>query len=488
MNITDSYAQHAEKHPSRPAIVTDDKTIYYREWEKIVRQTASAFSKEPAVHNRVAVFLPNGHLFLQVFAGASAAGWANVVGDMRWSQLEIETRLKEVEPDLIVADESMKDVFQNQDAKVIFSGEISEWVHNQDEWQSSEKANTPFYIGFTSGSTGQPKAFVRSHQSWVESFQCNQVDLGMTSEDQVLIPGSFVNSIFIYGALSTLYIGGTVYILNKFSTSRLMSVLEDNPISVVYVVPTMIHALINEGWKSVQQLTFISTGAKLLPSVKNEVKEHFPHASIYEFYGASELSFITVLNNDDQMTYADSVGKAFHNVEIKICGDDGKEVPSGEAGVLYVRSKMLFDGYLNNEEETDNVFDGEWATVHDIAKKDENGFIYILGRKNDMILYGGINIYPQEIEEVLKGIESVEEVAVFGAKDAYWGEKVAAYIKGDVTIRELKSYCLDYLPAYKIPRIWRKVDHFPYTSGGKISRKEIKKWLEEEKHEESRNR
>lgn len=481
MKITGTYSQHAEQHPDRPAIVTDDKTILYREWERIVRRTAAAFSQESAVHQRVAIFLPNGHLFLQIFAGASAAGWTSVVGDIRWKQQETELRLNETQPDIIVADESMKGLFQSQSARVIFSGEIGEWTLNQREWQLEEKDNPPFYIGFTSGSTGQSKAFTRSHRSWVESFRCNQVDLEMTAEEHVLISGSFVNSTFLYGALSTLYIGGTVYILKKFSTSRLISVMEHYPISIVYVVPTMIQALINEDWKGKQRVTFISTGAKLLSSVKNRIKVNFPHASFYEFYGASELSYITVLKENEQLVYGDSVGKAFHNVEINIRREDGKEAPPGEAGVLYVKSNMLFDGYLNNKEETENVFDGEWATVHDIAKKDKNGFVYILGRRNDMILYGGMNIYPQEIEKVLKKLEGVKEAVVFGVKDEYWGEKMAACIKGEVTIRALKAYCLDHLTAYKIPRIWRKVDSFPYTTGGKISRKELRKRLEDEK-------
>lgn len=478
--ITDTYSRHAEQHPARPAIVIDGKTIFYREWDKLVLQTAVAFSKESAVHRRVAIFLPNGHLFLQVFAGASAAGWASVVGDMRWKQEEMEERLHETAPDLIVADESMKKKLQHQSAKIIFSGEISEWLLAEKEWQPEETNNSTFYIGFTSGTTGKPKAFARSHRSWVESFRCNRTDLAMTGEEHVLLPGSFVNSTFLYGALSTLYLGGTVYILKKFSTARMIDVITDYPISTVYVVPTMVQALINEGWEDKLRVTFLSTGAKLLSSVKRTIKKNFPNTSIYEFYGASELSYITVLKEKEQAEYGDSVGRAVHNAEIIIRGEDGKEVPPGETGILYVKSKMLFDKYLNNEEETEKVFDGEWATVHDIAKKDKDGFIYILGRKNDMILYGGMNIYPQEVEKVLKKIAGVEEAVVFGVKDPYWGEKVAACIKGNVSVKSLQAYCLKYLTAYKTPRIWRKFDCFPYTSSGKISRKELRRWLEAE--------
>ncbi|WML55148.1 hypothetical protein RCG17_11485 [Neobacillus sp. PS3-12] len=110
---------------------------------------------------------------------------------------------------------------------------------------------------------------------------------------------------------------------------------------------------------------------------------------------------------------------------------------------------------------------------------DEKGYLYILGRQNDMILYGGTNIYPQEIEEALKKCPGVEEVVVFGIKDGHWGEKAVACIIGNVSIPVLKHYCLETLSAYKIPRIFRKVKNFPYTTGGKISRREIRRMFEQ---------
>ena len=182
----------------------------------------------------------------------------------------------------------------------------------------------------------------------------------------------------------------------------------------------------------------------------------------------------------EQDDYADSVGRAFHNVEVSIRDEKGQEVAVGEEGVLFVKSKLIFDGYIDQEEETKKVLQGEWATVYDVAKMDEEGFIYILGRQNDMILYGGINVYPQEIEQALIKCDGVEEVVVLGIKDDYWGEKVAACIKGNASLASLKNDCLQTLSSYKIPRVWRKVETFPYTTGGKISRQEVRTWLEKD--------
>ncbi|MGE8080130.1 AMP-binding protein [Peribacillus loiseleuriae] len=479
MKITSTYRKHAQMDNNRSAIVTDEEIVSYGEWFDLVQRTAASFFMEDAVMKRVALFLPNGRLFLQLFAGASEAGWANIVGDMRWKAQEIKERLQQTTPDLIIADEKMKGFFQKQQMKVIYTNEIEDWIGlKRDSPQRND--NVPFYIGFTSGSTGKPKAFVRSHASWVESFRCNQVDFGMTEKDQVLIPGSFVNSTFLYGALSTLFLGGTIYVLTKFSPVRLMNVLQHHPISIVYVIPTMMQALLQEGFHNEQAVSFISTGAKWLPRVKEQMRLHFPNADFYEFYGSSELSYMTVLKNEEQIKQADSVGRVFHNVEISIRNENGHEVANDEEGVLFVKSKMLFDGYIDNEEETTKVLQGDWATVYDIAKMDEEGYVYILGRQNDMILYGGMNVYPQEIEQVFINYDGVEEVVVLGIKDEYWGEKVAVCIKGDVSLTSLKNYCLQTLSSYKIPRVWRKVEKFPYTTGGKISRQEVRKWFEKD--------
>ena len=265
--------------------------------------------------------------------------------------------------------------------------------------------------------------------------------------------------------------------LKKFNTTRFMFYLQTYPISTIYVVPTMLQALIEEGYTYDQPVRILSTGAKWLPNTKEEMRKQFPNASFYEFYGSSELSYVTVLKNDEQREFPDSVGRAFHNVELSIRNQEGQEVSVGEEGILYVKSKMHFDGYINNEEETNKVLQGEWATVYDMAKRNEEGYVYILGRQNDMILYGGINIYPQEIEQVLKKCEGVEDAVVLGIKDEHWGEKVAACIKGDVSLDTLKRYCLAHLSAYKVPRLWKKTEAFPYTSGGKISRQEVRKWF-----------
>ena len=152
-----------------------------------------------------------------------------------------------------------------------------------------------------------------------------------------------------------------------------MEVSQQYPISHVYVVPTMIHALLKEEYQGCMDITFISTGAKWLPRVKEKMRQQFPYAQFIEFYGSSELSYVSVLKDHEQADYADSVGRPFHNVDVSIRDENGQEVVVGEEGVLFVKSNLIFNGYIDNEEETKKVLQGEWATNYDVARMDKEG-------------------------------------------------------------------------------------------------------------------
>ncbi|MBE3102852.1 MAG: AMP-binding protein, partial [Bacilli bacterium] len=259
--------------------------------------------------------------------------------------------------------------------------------------------------------------------------------------------------------------------------------LSNSNITTLYVVPTMFASLVKELGKGDgrQKITrLISSGAKWEEGLKQKVRNQFQEAQLYEFYGASELSFVTYLDNQGNIQKPGSVGKPFHNVEISI-RKDGREVTLGEVGLLYVKSDMVFIEYYQNYAETNRVFDNGWATVGDLAKQDEEGYLTILGRENNMIITGGLNVYPEEIESVLLQMLEIEEVIVLGIPDDYWGEKIHAIVKikeGQTLKKQvITSYCRKQLANYKVPRTYHFLDSFPYTSNGKIARGELKELL-----------
>lgn len=479
--ITETYAKHALHFPDKVAIQTHNQLLSYREWHELIGKTANWLDSLSSTSKTLGILMPNGIPFLQLFTGASMAGWIGIPFDMKWKEAEIQRRLALSLPSVVITTREMHRHLKQIHPDAMIWEDCLEEI-NQAAFLRKDKleGNLPFYMGFTSGTTGDPKAFIRSHESWIESFNCNRVDLQIDETDHVLIPGPLIFSHFLYGAISTLYLGGTVYLLEKFSPSQVLSFIQTHPITIVYVVPTMIEALRTEERTIENQIKIISSGAKWEENSKLMIRNVFRNMSMYEFYGASELSFVTVLTDQENNQKPGSVGKPCHNVELQIRPTDKETAKPYEIGKIYVRSNMLFTGYLDGNHHSIQSIQDEngWVTVHDMGYLDEDGFLYIAGREKNMILYGGINIFPEEIEKVISLHPNVEEVAVVGLYDPYWGQIAAAAIKGNATKMELRKLCRMKLSAYKIPRKWYFVNEIPHTTSGKIARAELKESLE----------
>ncbi|MGM7719974.1 AMP-binding protein [Metabacillus sp. Hm71] len=481
MSITATYEMHARHFPDKIAIQTADESLSYQNWYQLICQTANWLASLQRANNIVGVFMQNGLPFLQLFSAASEAGLVIVPFDIKWTTAEIKKRIILSQPSIII---TMKDQFEKLkelDLNVMVWEECLVEINRMPLHRETEiKREMPFYMGFTSGSTGEPKAFIRSHESWVQSFACTQFDFHINKNDHVLIPGSLIHSHFLFGAISTLYFGGSVYLLSKFSPVQSLEFIETKPITVIYVVPTMLEAFLKEGCQSNKQLKIISSGAKWEEITKQRIMEMFPNSYMYEFYGASELSFVTVLPDDDSKRKPGSVGKPCHNVEIQIRTSTGVVAEKNEIGKIYVRSKMLFSGYLQAGMSCIQPIQTEdgWMTVDDMGYVDAEGFLYIIGREKNMILYGGINIYAEEVETVLASHPDVDAAAVVGTSDPYWGQVVSAVIQGSATKAELRKLCKMKLAAYKIPRKWYFLNEIPLTTSGKIARPKIIEMLE----------
>lgn len=482
MGITKSYAAHAYYHPNKIAIKTKDRVVTYKEWYRSVCQVANWLHEEESRNKKIAILLDNSVEFLQIFAGAAMAGWVCVPLDPKWSIHELEERLQIVQPSIIVVAQHKRNQLPKTNSKVFSLSRWSERITNVSITVNHiEKAGElPFYLGFTSGSTGKAKAFLRSQQSWVESFACNIHDFHMNINETVLLSGTFVHSLFLYGAMSALFIGQTIYMTEKFIPNRVLSLLENEDVTVMYTVPTMLESLYKEERMIEREVKIISSGAKWEAEAKQKIKQFFPSAKRYEFYGASELSFVTALSHHDNEQKPSSVGRPCHNVKISIRNEDGKEVEQGTIGTIYVKSEQFFMGYIIDDAPISHVTSDGWMTVDDVGYVDGDGFLYIVGREKNMIIFGGINIFPEEIESVLQMHPKVEEVVVVGKKDMYWGEKPVVLVKGTVSKKKLKQFCFGRLSAYKIPTEWYFVDVIPHTSSGKVARTEVKEMIEKQ--------
>lgn len=481
--ITNTYKRHSDTFPDKIAIKTSEETINFREWNELVCQTANWFQSVVSSNKYVGLFMPNGIPFLQTFLGAAKAGWIAMPLDSRWKETEITQRLDILQPSIVITTKNHVRKIQNIFQKVLVWEDCYKEIREMGVSEGdNHREDHPFYLGFTSGSTGEPKAFLRSHLSWINSFECTEFDFGVEEHDHILIPGSLIHSHFLYGAISTLFLGGTVYLLEKFSISQSISFLRRYPISVIYVVPTMLEALLKENGSIKKKIKVISSGAKWEEHTKKGILDRFDMFELYELYGASELSFVTVLTHQENKIMFNSVGKPCHNVDLQIRKPHNELAKTNEVGKIYVKSKLFFDGYIHKEEGTiQSIIDEDgWMTVDDMGYVNEEGYLYIVGREKNMILYGGMNIFPEEIEAVISTHPDVEAVAVIGVSHPYWGQIVTACIQGKTNRKELRKFCKATLASYKIPRAWHFIDIIPLTTSGKIARPFIQEIIEGE--------
>lgn len=342
---------------------------------------------------------------------------------------------------------------------------------------------SPFYIGFTSGSTGLPKGFRRHHLSWVESLRLCIDTFGPDAASMVLAPGRFSHSLFLFGMVLGLWSGAGVVVQERFSATRLIDTLKRGHTPCLVAVPSQLILMLElaarrhlapiEGVRLV-----LISGARWMRDRTAELQALLPHARIVEFYGASETSFMAWMDATASAP-TEAVGKPFSNVEIDIRHPQG---PLG-TGQIFVRSPMVFMDYVGYPtDHTAAVREGDWLSVRDMGYWDASGLLCLVGRENRMIVTQGKNLFPEELENLLMGCSGVSHASVHGVADPIRGQQVVAVIQTNapektVTAQQLSALCRTHLEAYKVPKRFLLCTHWPLTASGKTDHPAIAKAL-----------
>jgi acyl-CoA synthetase (AMP-forming)/AMP-acid ligase II len=225
-------------------------------------------------------------------------------------------------------------------------------------------------------------------------------------------------------------------------------------------------------------ITLIANAAPVPYALKEEVFEKLGTTFLYEVYGSTELGVDTVLKPADQLRKPGSCGKPYGGIQLRVVREDGTDAPTGEPGELFVSTTLAMDGYHRTGEQLTEIEGSEWKSVGDVAYLDDEGFVYICDRKKDMIISGGVNIYPAEIEAVLYGHPLVLDVAVFGIPDDEWGERVHAIVQAKsgttIDLVELRAFAEERLGGYKRPRAYELRDSLPRTDSGKLLKRVLR--------------
>jgi long-chain acyl-CoA synthetase len=349
-----------------------------------------------------------------------------------------------------------------------------------------------FLIGLTSGTTSVPKAFTRSRRSWQESFDASIEFFGLRQDDVTLAPGPLAASLNLYALAECLYAGSEFQTLENFDVGDVHAAITHDRVTRLVLVPTMLRLLSERGLTGCVDAsgvrTIICAGSKLDARTLEAARRWAPNATIFEYYGASELSFVSGVGlpaGELLDAGGTGIGRPFPGVEVRILDDGGDALPDGEPGNICVRSGLVSNGYLwGDDGEALRSFDGSWFTVGDQGYLDD-GALHILGRRADMILTSGKNVYPQEVELALASVPGVAAAVAAGIPDDIRGQRVVAGVvasHGGITATQLKAGLENILPRDKRPLQYFALTELPTTDRGKVSRNILLEWINSQDH------
>ncbi|HEX4490437.1 MAG TPA: AMP-binding protein [Acidimicrobiia bacterium] len=337
---------------------------------------------------------------------------------------------------------------------------------------------------YTSGTTGKPKGALRTSTDRALVFAL-LAELNLLHEHAVhLTTGPLYHSGPLAFASLSHTLGAPIVVLRKFDPVAWIRLVREHRVTNTFSAPTQVKRIVSLPAEELAKadmssmITLIANAAPVPYALKEEVFEKLGTTFLFEVYGSTELGVDTVLKPEDQLRKPGSCGKPYGGIELRAVRDDGTNCDLGEPGELFVRTTLAMDGYHRTAEQLTEIAGSEWKSVGDIAYLDDEGFVYICDRKKDMIISGGVNIYPAEIEAVLYGHPYVLDVAVFGIPDDEWGERVHAIVQAKagttIDLEELRAFAEERLGGYKRPRAYELRDSLPRTDSGKLLKRVLR--------------
>jgi long-chain acyl-CoA synthetase len=465
MNLAHVLADASREHADRRALVHAGGEVTFRELERRARVAAARLRElGVAAGDRVALRLPNGPDFAAASFGALQLGAIVVPLNVLLAAPEVEERMRISGARLLVDDASSIDVDLDPEPDV-----------------ADRAPADPAVILFTSGTSGRPKGAVLTHGGIRFAAHAASHALALTPDDVVLGAAPFSHVLGLStGLVGTLSAGGSVAVVERFEAEPTLRFMADTHTTILLGVPTMCIALC-EAARAVTELPPVRIahvgGAPVPLEVARDFEETFG-GEVYEGYGLTEMSGIATTYVRGQRRKPGSVGMPLDGTELRIVGADGAVLPPNEPGEVQFRGPSVIPAYWDDEEATSAALSNDgWLSTGDIGYVDEEGYVFLVDRKKDVIIRGGYNVYPREVEEVLYAHPDVLEAAVVGVPNTLLGQEIAALVVSRPGAAPdpdaLREYTRERVAAYKYPRHVLLVDFLPKGPTGKILKREI---------------
>ena len=499
---------HARLHPQKIGARDLERAMTFLAWNRRACRLANALlGLGLRKGDRAAVLAYNCVEWAEIYAATAKAGLVAVPINFRLKGPEIRHIVEDaealaliVQDELLDAIEALRPDLPVPRANLVCFGtrpcpagyrayeDLIERASDA-EPDAAVAAGDPWTLMYTSGTTGKPKGAVRSHRGGALLSLVTEIELGAHRRDDALLvmPMCHANSLYFFGAFSYCGATTTIYSRKSFDPGHCLKTLAKSGASFTSLVPT--HYIMMLGLPAAERerhrLDRVSklmiSSAPAREDTKRAVMQMFPNSGLFELYGSTEAGWVTMLHPDEQFTKLGTVGReCVGSAPIRILDENGDEVADGRPGEIYSCNPYTFDGYWKLPEKTREAFSGDHCTVGDVGLRDEDGYIRLIDRKKNVIISGGENVYPSEVEAVLGACPWVRDVAVIGLPDATWGERVHAVVVphdgAEASEAEILDWCKDRLAGYKRPRSLSFVreEDVPRTATGKVLHRDLK--------------
>jgi len=490
--------RNAKKYRNKIALIFEDRKFTYGELFELINMTANfLIGRGVEKGHRVCLYLPNCWEYFVCHFGVLRAGAAIVPFNVMYKSRELNYMINDSGAETIITTSELypnvaaiKETTKLRNVILIDANEEDELSLEAIYREPRELIkNIPLneredlsLLQYTSGTTGEPKGAMLTYHNILSTIR-TLVSVNATHDsDTTLSVLPMFHSFGIFTIYSSVFSGGTVVLVRRFDAELVLTLIDRYNVTLFNGVPTMLISFINTpnlGRFKMKSLRYCVFGGAIVPLEVLDKFKILTNVTAVDGYGLTE-AYGVIMTPYEGVYRHGSIGIPMPHVEVRVVDDNDKEVAVGEVGEIVIQGPNVMKGYWNKPAETEEAKRGGWFHTGDLGRKDEDGYYYIAGRKKDMIIASGFNIYPKEIEEVLYKHEKVADAAVIGIKHGYKGETVKACVVlktgEDATPEEIIAYCRSTLASFKVPTVVEFMDELPRNAAGKV----LKRVLQEE--------